>query len=287
MPTALTTTPTVGVPITPPDQAGLVIGPLQRDSLALRTATVIATRRDEVRVPLLTDDVPADFVEEGAELPEGQPFVAEVALRPAKLAALTVLSNELASDSEPGAVNLVGESIARSIRARLDSAFLDAPGTGIPPAGVLTSANSTDGGTLGVDTGSLDTLQDALTLVEAAGGTPNVIVCHPSTWGVLAKLKAGDGSAVPLLGSPSDGRQERTVFGVPVFVDAQVPEDIIGVWDRAAVAVALRQDVSIEQSRDAYFSSDSVAVRATLRAAWDVLDPERVVRIAVGTPVAP
>ncbi|PRY06094.1 phage major capsid protein [Kineococcus rhizosphaerae] len=282
MPTALTTTATIGTAITPEDRSSIVLLPLTRDSLALRTAFPIPTRRDEVRVPRLTGDAPASFVEEGADLPEGAPTVDELALRPAKIGLWKPISRELAEDSDPTALSLIGESFARSLRTALDTAFIASDGTGLGgkvPAGVLTADNSTDGGTL---TGaSLDPLQDALTQVEAAGGTPSVIALHPDTWGVLAKLKDETGSSRPLLGSPTDGKVDRTLFGVPVFVDATVPTDLVGVWDRNAIAVVLRQDVQFEASREALFRSDSIALRSTIRAAWGVLDEGRVVRIAV------
>lgn len=277
----LTTSAPTGVSLSPEDRAALIIQPLERESLALRTSRVLPTLRDSVQVPMLTEDVPADFVAEGAELPQGQPIVNEVSLRPVKIAALSILSCELAEDSEPEAVNLVGHSIARSIKVKLDQAFLFAATGGLPSAGVLTGASIVDGGVLGAN---LDGISDAITSVEAAGGAADVIVMNPTTWGRIAKVKTEGTSNAPLLGVDGTPVGERSLFGVQVRVDSAVVADVIGVWDSNAVAVALRRDVKVESDTSRYFDTDSVAVRATLRADWTVLDPQRVVKISSATP---
>lgn len=275
--TLLTTNAPTGVTLSPEERAELIIAPLERESLALRTTRVLRTVRDQVQVPLLTEDVPTDFVAEGAELPQGEPMVNEASLRPRKIAAMTVLSSELAEDSEPEAVSLIGQSIARSIRTKLDQAYLLAATDGLPSPGVLTGTSIVDGGVLGAN---LDAISDAITTVEANGGTANVITMSPATWGRIAKVKTEGTSNAPLLGVDGTPVGERSLFGVPVSVDSAVVADVIGVWDSNAVAVALRRDVKVESDTSVYFSTDSVAVRATLRADWTVLDPQRVVKIS-------
>ena len=111
------------------------------------------------------------------------------------------------------------------------------------------------------------------------------ITMSPATWGKIAKVKTEGTSNAPLLGIDGTPVGERSLFGVPVFVDSAVVADVIGVWDSNAVAVALRRDVKVESDTSRYFDTDSVAVRATLRADWTVLDPQRVVKInAVAAP---
>lgn len=279
----LTTSQPSGVSLSPEERASLIVEPLERDSLALNTTRVLPTIRDTLQVPLLTEDVPTDFVAEGAELPQGEPVVNEATLTPHKIAAMTVLSSELAEDSEPEAANLIGQSIARSIRLKLDQAFLLAASGGLPSPGLLTGSNFTDGGALG---DNLDGLSDAITMVEAASGKADVIVMSPTTWGRLSKLKVlATDSNQPLLGvdGGANAAQQRTLFGVAVHVDHAVAADVVGVWDSSAVATAMRRDVRVESDASRYFDTDSVAVRATLRADWKVLDPARVVRLDAST----
>ncbi len=281
----LTSSEPSGVALTPEQRAELIVTPLERDSLALRATRVLPTTRDAIQIPMLTEDVPTDFVAEGAELPTGEPVVNEATLTPTKIAALTVISSELAEDSEPAAVELIGQSIARSIRLKLDQAFLLAASGGLPSPGVLTGSSYTDGGQLG---DNLDGISDAIGSVESASGQATAIVMNPQTWGRLAKLKVlASDSNQPLLGVGESGvnqAQVRTLFGVPVYVDHAVAAEVIGVWDSSAVATALRRDVKVETDASRYFDSDSVAVRATLRADWKVLDPARVVKLDATTP---
>lgn len=284
MASLLTSSEPSGVALTPEQRAELIVFPLERDSLALRTTRTMATGRDSLQIPMLTEDVPVDFISEGQELPQGEPVVNEATLTPRKIAALTIISSELAEDSEPAAVELIGQSIARSIRLKLDQAFLLAAAGGLPSPGVLTGDNFTDGGTLG---DNLDAISDAITSVEAAGGRADVITMGPATWGRLSKLKVlATDSNQPLLGVGESGvnqAQQRTLFGVPVFVDYSVAAEVVAVWDSSAVATAMRRDVKVESDTSRYFDSDSVAVRATLRADWKVLDPARVVRLDAAT----
>ncbi|MGI8310348.1 phage major capsid protein [Saccharopolyspora hattusasensis] len=197
----LTTTPPTGPALTPPDRAALVLLPLERTSLALRTATVIKTGRSRVSVPRLSEDVPSVWTAEGEEMTRGDPTVDELVLTPAKVAGLTVLSRELATDSDPAAAEMTGESLARSLRRTLDTAYLTDPGTGIPSVGVLT--------TPGIQTwamtalSNLDVISDAVNAILAADGTPDVITLSPAMWGRVWKVKASTDSAVPVLGSPA------------------------------------------------------------------------------------
>lgn len=276
----LTTSEPSGVALSPEQRAELVVLPLERDSLALRTTRNMATGKDSLQIPMLTEDVPVDFVGEGQELPTGEPVVNEATLVPKKIAALTVISSELAEDSEPAAVELIGQSIARSIRLKLDTGFLFAASGGLPSPGILTGDNYTDGGALG---NNLDSISDAITSVEAAGGRADVIVMSPATWGKLSKLKVlATDSNQPLLGVGESGvnqAQQRTLFGIPVYVDYAVAAEVVAVWDSSSIATALRRDVKIDTDTSRYFDSDSVGIRATLRCDWRVLDPKRLIRL--------
>jgi HK97 family phage major capsid protein len=282
-----TQTAPTGVSLSPEERGELILKPLQRDSLALRTATVLTTVRDQLAVPVLTDDVTgADVVAEGALLPEGEPNVVERTLRPVKFAVTSPLSNEIIGDGVPDVIDLFGDSMARAVRRKMDSNYLLSDGTGLAPAGVLKTAGVVDGGTLGTN---LDAISDAVSEIEGADGRADVIVMNPSVWGTLSKLKVESASNAPLLGSPSapaatqslDPERGRSLFGVQVYTDPLVPADTVGVWDSRAVAVALREDVRYDVDFSVAFKTDSAIARVVVRAAWEVLFPERVVTIAV------
>jgi HK97 family phage major capsid protein len=282
-----TTTAPTGVSLTPEERGQLILKPLRRDSLALRTATVINTVRDQITIPVLTQDTTAaDAVAEGALLPDGAPVVTEATLRPVTFASTATVSNQIVDDGVPDVLTVFGESMANDVRRKLDSNFLLADGTGLPPVGVFEATGTVDGGTLGTN---LDAISDAISTIEGADGRADVIVLNPAVWGLLSKLKVETSSNAPLLGSPSapaatqstDPERGRSLFGVPVYTDPLVPADTIGVWDSRAVAVALREDVDYTTDRSVKFDHNSTMARVIVRAAWQVLFPDRLVTIAV------
>jgi len=57
----------------------------------------------------------------------------------------------------------------------------------------------------------------------------------------------------------------RVVLGVPIIPSAAVAEGDVWAIPQARVLVVLREDVTLDADRSAYFSSDRIGVRATLR----------------------
>lgn len=294
-----------GQPLSPAQQGDLIRLPLQRDSLALTTSTVLNTDRVSLNVPLLSSDVPSGFVEEAAEIDSGQPEVDTVPLRPRKAAGLAVLSNELINDSDPSATAMIGESIAASLRRTIDTAFLTGSGENVASPGMShQDPPLTEGEPLDFTNGTtdLDPLSDAINQILAHDGRADVIVMSPATWGHIWRMKQDDGSNVPLLGSPSGpsvapgqasspGDRSSTenggrpaLFNVPVFVDSSCPNDTLFTWDSSVIAVAMNTDVNVEFDASARFSSDSTVARGIIRLDWACLDANRAVLVPVTLP---
>ncbi len=79
-------------------------------------------------------DPTASWVAEGAGIVPCDPTLSELVVTPAKVAGLTIISRELADDSNPAAAQVVGQGLARDIARRVDkrtspvSAFEPRPG---------------------------------------------------------------------------------------------------------------------------------------------------------------
>ena len=71
---------------------------------------------------MLTDPQ-ASFVAEGAEIPVTDGTLTEIVATPKKLAALSIISSELAQDSSPAALQVVGDGIVRDVKRQLDASF--------------------------------------------------------------------------------------------------------------------------------------------------------------------
>lgn len=244
-----------------------IMGEIEGDAPAVRVAWV--------------DDAEADFVGEGEQIPVENPTLDETLVYTGKISQLVHLSRE-AYYREQVAEN-ISTSVARAVIKRADSAYLaqaapTAPDV-TPPTGLLNVSGITDGGTLGTN---LDVIVDAVASIEGAGGNASHIITDPATWGQIAKIKAGTGSEVPLIGAPGTEAPIRSLNGVPVITNAAIPQGTLLVLDKDAIASAVGH-VMVASSEHAYFNSDSIALRCTWRIGWSVMHTDRLVKIATDT----
>ncbi|SHV21184.1 Predicted phage phi-C31 gp36 major capsid-like protein [Mycobacteroides abscessus subsp. abscessus] len=95
----------------------------------------------------------------------------------------------------------------------------------------------------------------------------------PDTWAALRKIKQTTDSAVSILGAGTNDAKPM-VLSIPVEINNQMPAKTGLLIDKDAVVSAVSQ-LEIATSADTYFSSDSVAVRATWRTGHTVPRPDR------------
>ncbi len=269
-----------------PDEIGnLITRPVLRMSVAMQVATVVTTGTATYRVPIVAADPSAAWTAEGAVIATSATDFDEVIVTPSKVAGLSVISSELANDSSPSAHQIVGEGLARDIARKVDAAFFGNTTTN-GPAGLLSLA-----GVQVVDTGATiantDPFAEALSKAETQGAEVSAFVTHPDTLLTLAKVKKMTGSNEPLLGfdatgaaaDPTNARNPRTVLGVPIIPSPAVTAGTVWAIPRDRVLVVVREDTTLEVDRSAYFSSDSVGVRAIMRVGFAYPHEAAVVRL--------
>lgn len=103
--------------------AALVVQPLLDQSVAAQISTVVSTSSHNLRIPVVATDPAAAWTAEGAEIAVSDPVLTEVNVTPSKLAGLVVVSNELAADSSPAALQVVGDGLVRDLRRKTDALF--------------------------------------------------------------------------------------------------------------------------------------------------------------------
>ena len=140
----LYTTGAAGI-LTPDQVAALVVRPVIEQSVAAQVSTVVQTSSHDLRVPVVSADPTAAWTAEGAEITASDPTITEVVATPKKLAGLTVVSNELASDSSPAALSVVGDGLVRDLRRKIDDAYFAAATPTNGPAGVGVSLRGEHG----------------------------------------------------------------------------------------------------------------------------------------------
>lgn len=268
---------------------------LGASAVALRAGfRTIRTDKDSLIVPRLTADTGANWTAEAATITQSSLSADQVTATPRKLAGIERLSNEVINDSEPAILDVVGQSLVRSISLKLDLGILE--GSGTPPE--IRGLKNTSGiqtvsmGANGLTPTNLDPFADAIGALEAANANATAIIMQPRTWKTLIKVKEVSGSAKPIMqDSAGSGAQgvARSIYGVPVYLSSQLSiTETQGTSTDASSAyvvqgdqcvVVMRQDVRVERDSSRLFNSDESEVRAILRADFAVANPSAVVRI--------
>jgi HK97 family phage major capsid protein len=273
-------TSTTGVGgLLPADFGQLVVQPALGFSVFAEVARTVTTGSKDYRIPLVVEDPTAQWVNEGEEITPSDPTLDELTVTPTKCAGLTVISRELADDSSPEAAAVVGEGLARDIARRIDQAAF--AGLAAPaPAGLSTLS----GVQTYVDAGAFDNTDfaaEAISKAEQVGATITAFVTSPATGLALSKVKTGTGSNAPLLGQDATQAGQRRVLGVPVLVSPYVAPDTLWAVDGSRVWLVVRDDAQVESDRSVFFTSDRVAVKATMRAGFGFVHSAAVVKVTL------
>lgn len=266
--------------IRPEDVGDLVVKPVEKESVAMAVSTVVHTESASFRIPIITSDSAAAWTPEGAEIEATMPGVDELDVIPKKLAALTIVSNELANDSSPEAQQVVGDSIARDIARKIDAAyFTDTTLNG--PSGIESVAYQlVSAGSAFTD---LDPFSEAISKAETVGAQITAWVAHPVTLLALSRLKKlTAGSNEPLLQPDPTLPTRRQILGIPVHWSQYVDEGAVWGITAARAFVVVRQDVDLVVDESRYFERDSVGIRATLRVGFGFPHAQALVRVAAG-----
>lgn len=272
--------------ILPEEYASLITEPLQRDALAFNSAvaTVLNISTNTMQVPVLREDAGAEWVREGEEITPDDPTLDELTITPAKVAGLTIVSRELAEDSSPAAAELIGQGLARSIVDKVDAAFLQ-PLPAPAPAG-LREAGATQMTTAGTDATERSklaayALRSAAAEVRGKGATPSALLMHPADAFALSTITESDSSRRPLLDNVD------TFDGMTVLQSSHVPQGRAWIVDSSQVITVLREGTTLAVSDAPFFTSDRVAIRATLRVGFGVPTPARLAVVSLdGTAMA-
>ena len=273
----MATTSTAASLLRPEQVNELIVQPLTLASVAMQASTVAQTESTEYRIPVLTGDPDASWVPEAAEIPVDDATFDEVVVTPKKVAALSVLSNELIEDSSPEASAVIGQRLMQSLVRKVDASWF-AAATANGPAGLgsITPSETYAGAAYA----NIDAFLEAITAAEAEGAQVNSFVTHPNTALALAKLKKATGSNEPLLQRDVTVPGGRVVAGVPLLVSPDADGDG-SVWGipKARVFVVIRRDVQVALDSSAFFTSDRTAVRVTARIGFGFPHESAVVKI--------
>jgi HK97 family phage major capsid protein len=209
------------------------------------------------------------WVGEGRPIPASAQSFTAVELKPLKVAALSVITNELIMDSSPSAEMLVRDGLAEASTQRVDQTFLgaDAAVANVSPAGLL---NGVVGLTAsGTTAEALRT--DIKSLYEQFLSDKNASGLYFVTSPTLAKSISLMVNALGQTEFPGLNASGGTLEGDPVFTGDNVgfdstgtnlillkPSDIYRIGD-TGVEVSISRDATIEQADDPTGRADTGA----------------------------
>ena len=114
---------TNGSAILNPDEVSeLVVRPLIEQACQRKSRRSSAPTRTRCGLPIVTADPTVGWALEGSELAVSDSTLSEIVLVPKKLAGLTVVTNELAADSDV-ALEQIGQGLVRDLQRKLDAAY--------------------------------------------------------------------------------------------------------------------------------------------------------------------
>jgi HK97 family phage major capsid protein len=259
--------------ILPTEYSDLITKPIAEQAIPFKEslATVVTTESKDMQIPILLEDAGAAWVAEGQEIAPDDPSVGEITVTPRKVAGLTIISRELANDSSPSAQEMVGQGLARSIISQINAAFL---GNLAAPAskGLDSLQNVTE---LTGDLSNLDIFAEAIAAAEDAGENITGWILNPAEAELLAVLKEATGSNKTLLDDP------RSPLGRPATVSKKATPGVIYGIPAPRVITVLREDVEVAVNDAAFFTSDRIAIRATMRVGFGFPDEAAITRITL------
>jgi HK97 family phage major capsid protein len=266
-------------------------------SVALQTGpTVVETDRTTISLPHLLSDMASGWVAESAAITAADPTLENIQVTPSKAAALTVVSRELADDSDPAILEIVSNKLMRSIGLTVDLGFFEGTGASNQPRGLKNTSGITNDVTTMTTNGSafasLDPLLTAIGTLEQKNVDMSkvAIVMHGRSHAELLKLK--DSQNRPLSVNILDGGKgyQSSVDGIPIYISNQISTtetqgssnvaSSVYVFDASQVLFVRAHSMRVEMSYDAFFGNDQVAIRAISRVGVAVPNPLAVYRLA-------
>ncbi|VBA44358.1 hypothetical protein LAUMK136_05601 [Mycobacterium attenuatum] len=258
-----------------PDETFFAANEVVAPALILQTSTVAGTVDGDtpvVRVAYVTD-ADAAYVSEAGTISESDPALSEVTVATKKIAQLIKISNEQYRQEQTA--TQLARSVSRALIKKADSDYITSV---TAPVGLANIAGTLEAGTISTD---LDGLVDLIADLESNGANPTHIVMDPQAWAEFRKLKVGGvGTNQSLLGAGTTDAVAM-LLGLPVLTSRFISPGTGVVLDRNAVVSAIGP-VTVAVNEHQYFSSDSVALRATWRIGWNIVRPNWVGSFDIG-----
>jgi HK97 family phage major capsid protein len=251
----------------------LTTGPMLDGSVVNLLTT---TGGNDIKVPVEQTRPVGTAVAEGATFAASDPTFANITLRAHKIGTLVVASRELVEDTGIDLQTFLGGQIGVALGTAVNSILTNGTGT-VQANGIVTAAGS---GVTGADGGTPNGVFSSDNLISLMHSVDSLYAAQPgagfmmsrATMGTVRSLKGAEGylfqtyAAEGMVGS---------LLGYPVYENPYVPA--IGTaarsvlfGDISAFITRVVGGIEIVRSDEAFFLSDQIAWRASIRVDGDL-----------------
>jgi HK97 family phage major capsid protein len=260
----------------------VTVGPMLDGSIVTLLNTASG---EDIKVPVESTRPEATAIAEGTTITELDPTFSNITLKSQKVAVLTKISRELMQDSGIDIMGYLGRTLGTSVGIRVNNLLTVGTGTTVPNGIVTAAGSGVVGGTAVSGAFTADNLIDLAHSVDGAyvrlGGA---FMMRRASIGAVRKLKdtAGNYLFAPAatVGSPD------TLLGFPIVENPDVPAIATGAKSvlfgyHGSYHVRQVGGIEVARSDDAYFASDEIGVRLTIRV-WGDLGQSAAVKYFIG-----
>ena len=247
---------------------------LAKDNVFRRLATVVNTTSPEGTIQAVTSTGTADWVGEGAVIPESSDTILPFPVYSYKLASLVRLKTSFVSDNAFDLENYLVTSFARRFGRAEEAAFLNGTGTN-QPTGLLSASGAEVGVTAASATAiAYDELTKLYFSLKADHRASAVFLMHDDTAMALRMLKDS-------VGNPLWNAERDTIFGKPVVTSLAMPapaagKKTIAFGDLSYYWVIERQPLTVKRLSELYSVQGQIGFTAFERLDGKLILPEAV-----------
>ena len=257
-----------------------LIQALEENNIFRQLATVIRTNSGTRKIPIATDTMEAQWIDEGEEIPETNTKFGQTTLSAYKLGTMIKISNELLHDSAFDLASYIATRFGVAMGNAEERAFFTGDGDK-KPLGILAE---TGGAELGVTAASehlvtFDEIFDLYYSLKSPYRRNAQFVCNETLLLQLMKLKDGNGNYIWKPGL--DTAKPDTILGRPIRTSTFMPtmsagERVLLFGDLKNYWVADRQNRTFRRLNELYARTDQVGFLTTQRVDGRLILPESV-----------
>jgi HK97 family phage major capsid protein len=268
--------------LVPDEYEKQLISGLEEENFLRRLATVIQTSSGDKKIPVVASHGTAQWIDEGAAVPESDDKFGTVILSAFKLATMLKISDELLNDSAFNLESYVAKEFGRRMGRAEEEAFVDGNGTG-KPTGFLQSAQT--GVTAASATAvTFDEVIDLYHSLREPYRKSAVFVVNDQTIKAIRKLK--DGSGVYLWQPSLTAGSPDTILGRPVKTCGFMPtvaagKKAIAFGDFSYYWISDRQGRVFKRLNELFAVNGQVGFLTTQRVDGKLILPEAVKVLAL------